>query len=475
MKRQRQWIVTVICTLALLANGANVAAQRAYQEGKATRSSSFIFVTQDQTAHPVEGGLWISQRGESAVTSFSATGPDFRVWASQDGPMSFSFISSEFSFDGRVVKGAPYSAEGVTETVQTLADGNRIIRKNRVKIYRDSEGRTRREQTLEAIGPWAVAGEPYQMIFINDPVAGVSYNLDPRTKTATKITLPSLKLAARPDETVEKVERMTAQIEKPIPAGAPRQVKVSGGVLQGAAVRRVQPLYPPLAKAAGVQGAVQVQLTISEKGEVEAAEVVSGHPLLRDASLEAARQWVFKPTELEGRPVKVQGIITFNFTLAKDNPAELTASQSERTEKFVYFNQEIIRSGNIQVLAPGIPSQFMTNQATQESLGKQVIEGVEAEGRRVTVTIPAGAIGNERDMQIVTEQWYSPELQVVVMSRHSDPRTGETTYRLTNITRGEPGQWLFEVPSDYAIKEGPGEFRIRMGRPEGGEEKKSPR
>ena len=92
----------------------------------------------------------------------------------------------------------------------------------------------------------------------------------------------------------------------------------------------------------------------------------------------------------------------------------------------------------------------------EEQLGKQIIEGVEAEGTRTTVTIPAGEIGNERPIEIVSERWYSPELQLVVMTRNSDPRTGETTYKLTNINRAEPAKSLFEVPSDFTIKEGPG-------------------
>jgi len=92
----------------------------------------------------------------------------------------------------------------------------------------------------------------------------------------------------------------------------------------------------------------------------------------------------------------------------------------------------------------------------KEQLGKQSIEGVEAEGTRTTVTIPAGEIGNERPIEIVSERWYSPELQLVVMTRHSDPRFGETTYKLTNINRTEPAKSLFEVPGDYTIKEGPG-------------------
>jgi len=91
----------------------------------------------------------------------------------------------------------------------------------------------------------------------------------------------------------------------------------------------------------------------------------------------------------------------------------------------------------------------------QESLGKRVIEGLETEGMRTTMTIPAGEIGNERPIEIVGEQWYSAELHLVVMSRHSDPRFGETTYRLAHFTRGEPSASLFEVPAEYTIQDGP--------------------
>jgi protein TonB len=86
-------------------------------------------------------------------------------------------------------------------------------------------------------------------------------------------------------------------------------------VLQGNAIKKVPPPYPEEAKAAHASGAVQVQVTISEDGHVIEAAVISGHPLLREASLEAAKQWIFKPVELSGVPVKVQGILTFNFTL----------------------------------------------------------------------------------------------------------------------------------------------------------------
>ena len=86
-----------------------------------------------------------------------------------------------------------------------------------------------------------------------------------------------------------------------------------------------------------------------------------------------------------------------------------------------------------------------------EDLGQQFMEGVTVEGTRTTMTIPAGHIGNELPIKIVSERWFSPDLKVLVMSRQSDPRFGETTYRLTNITRGEPAPELFEVPADYQV------------------------
>ncbi|MEJ7710543.1 MAG: hypothetical protein WKF84_11910 [Pyrinomonadaceae bacterium] len=105
----------------------------------------------------------------------------------------FAFISSEMSFDSTPTKNAPYSAEAVTEMIQVLGDGNRIVRKTTAAVYRDSEGRTRRDQTLGAIGPFATAGDPPQTVLINDPVAGVNYMLDPKNRTARKLMLPPLR------------------------------------------------------------------------------------------------------------------------------------------------------------------------------------------------------------------------------------------------------------------------------------------
>jgi hypothetical protein len=89
----------------------------------------------------------------------------------------------------------------------------------------------------------------------------------------------------------------------------------------------------------------------------------------------------------------------------------------------------------------------------EEALGERDIEGVRAEGTRTTMTIPANAIGNRAPITAVSERWFSSDLQAVVLTRRSDPRFGETVYRLVNIVRAEPPTALFEIPADYRIDE----------------------
>ncbi|MGQ9633761.1 MAG: hypothetical protein ACUVXB_05895 [Bryobacteraceae bacterium] len=106
--------------------------------------------------------------------------------------------------------------------------------------------------------------------------------------------------------------------------------------------------------------------------------------------------------------------------------------------------------GGTQVM---ILNQQAAGQPFKESLGSQLIEEVNAEGTRVTVTIPAGAIGNERPIQTVSETWYSPQLQTIMMSRQEDPRVGETVFRLTNLSLTEPPATLFQIPPNYKVVE----------------------
>jgi hypothetical protein len=265
----------------------------------------------------------------------------------------FTFITADNMFGDALVKGAPYSAQAVTENTQVLSDGNRIVRKNTTAIYRDSEGRTRHDQTLGAIGPYSVQGDPAKTFFINDPVAGVHFVLEPNSKIARKMFMPT-----------HDGPIFERKIAPPRADGPETTVFIRGG---------------------------QAGIPAEKMRQGDQVFVTSGTVDIRGAH---------------------QGE-TGAMEIRADKPANLKT----------------------------------------ESLGTQTIEGVAAEGTRATFTIPAGEIGNEQPINIVTETWFSPELKVLVMRKHSDPRNGEMVYRLTNINRTEPDRSLFEVPADYTVKE----------------------
>jgi hypothetical protein len=212
----------------------------------------------------------------------------------------------------KLVKGAPYSAQAVTQFTQTLADGSHIQRTITGSVARDSEGRTRREQTMGGIGALEASGESHKAVFIHDPVAGASYVLDPVGHTA----------------------RQTPQARTP------------------------------------------------------------------------------------------------------------AANDSQPRERHTHY--------------AGQNASVKT-----DDLGTQTMEGVTVQGKRITRTIAAGQIGNEHALEVVTETWYSHDLQAMVMSKTSDPRTGETVYKLTNVTRTEPDASLFQVPADYKVTQGHGS-RVRV-------------
>lgn len=243
------------------------------------------------------------------------------------GSPDVDFISMPIGLGGETVTGAPYSAEAVTAVAQTLADGNRISRESKAAVYRDTAGRTRREEGLAIIGAAVGGPEDRQQVQITDPPAGITYILDMRNRTAHKLTVPKVALA---------------QASTPkAPAGA--------GTFE-------LPLPPPSGNHQGT----------------------------------------------------------------------------------VFFRRGVFANSGPPVV---------------EHLGRQLVEGIEAEGTRSTTTIPAGQIGNELPLNIVSERWVSPELRVLVLSRQTDPRFGETTYRLTNIVRGEPSPDLFEPPPEFTVVE----------------------
>ncbi len=297
----------------------------------------------------------VEPQGAGAGIAVARPGITAAPFPGQRIAAGFEFIGAEMAVNP--VVGAPYSAQAVTETNQVLADGNRIQRKVTSAVYRDSEGRTRREQSLAGFGPLAPP-QDRQIIFITDPVAGTSYVLEPETKIARKSITPT-----------------AAELR-----------------------RRLEEARQAIGHEGDAQAAVQLRRRI-----------------------EAARQ-----SAGAGGAAQPGGIV------------------HEETNAVPMPPHAAVRAQTFRTLLP--PS------ARTESLGRQWIEGVEAEGNRAVTTIPAGQIGNERPIEIVHEHWFSPELKITVMSRTVDPRMGETVYRLTGINRSEPPRHLFEVPPDYTVQ-----------------------
>ena len=154
------------------------------------------------------------------------------------------FIRSEGGVPGPVVKAKPYSARSITESTQTLADGNRITERNESVIYRDSEGRTRLEQTLGGIGPFQ-PDEPVTMINIHDPVAGKSYMLDPAERIARE--MPQFKMAIAHDQALLNIEQAEiadgetrAVFNVAVPAPAPVPAPVGAGTASVTVIQRTE-------------------------------------------------------------------------------------------------------------------------------------------------------------------------------------------------------------------------------------------
>jgi hypothetical protein len=257
-------------------------------------------------AHRVTSLLWLLAMALVAVGMGVAQGPppppphDMMM----GGPGAMGGGMGEFG-DGKAVKGLPLSGEIVIVRDTTLADGNKIHNESQSKVYRDAEGRVRRELGVDLAMP-ATGRIKHNLIVITDPVAGTRYMLNPDNKTA-------------------------------------REAPLRGHNHAGP----------------------------EQEAHAHAMEVMGG---------------------------------------------------------------------------PGAVSR--------EQLGTKAINGIQAEGIRVTRTIPAGEMGNEKAITVVTERWYSPELQMAVMTTHTDPMMGTVTTKLVNVTQGAPDASLFQVPPDYTVQTG---------------------
>ena len=240
--------------------------------------------------------------------------------------------------DAQVVKSKPYTADTTTEIVQTLADGNHITHRNVSKFYRDSEGRTRREQTFGNVDPENPS--PHEVkVFIDDPVTKLAFVLDPASKSVDKMQ--------------------------------------------------------------------------------QSRKLLDEHN-----------------AEDDGTRIMLKSV--------KDDEE---GEKSPSVRMLVKFRDE--HSGDPNTVVSVIEDQKRDVQS--EDLGTKTIEGVECKGTRKTITIPAGAIGNEKPISTVRETWFAPAIEAVVQSTTDDPRFGKTTYQLSNVQLSEPARSLFDPPADFKI------------------------
>ena len=129
--------------------------------------------------------------------------------------------------------------------------------------------------------------------------------------------------------------------------------------------------------------------------------------------------------------------------IVEDEVKSATATAATRTETGYY------------TVTTGQAVLSVKSTGKREELGASNMAGVPVTGSRTTTVIPAGDMGNDRDINITEERWYSPDLKMNIMTKHSDPRSGETVFQVNSLMRSNPDPSLFQVPGDYQIKDGP--------------------
>jgi len=350
---------------------------------------------------------------------------------------------------GKVVKGAPYSAEIVTESNQALADGNVISRKTRATIYRDGQGRVRQEMPGDGKDP---------TIFITDPVEGTHTILSPGNKRA--IVAMGGSDAAAEARIESRVERAAERAERQAERAAERSQRTKERQVIRIGEREVR---------------------------VEDGKVFVDGREVADGKVEVVAH---------GKTVRVDnGKVTIDGKPAGGTPGEgegkvdrvvvktIEAGESPDGTRREEVRVQVVRAGDgpialppmppVPPAPPGTPGTFEyplaplppmpgvstfrfegagRGRAVTTSLGTKEFDGVKAEGKSVVWTIAAGEVGNRNPINVSSETWYSPELQLMVYSRYNDPRTGESIYRLAGIRRAEPPADLFKVPADYSVK-----------------------
>jgi hypothetical protein len=322
----------------------------------------------------------------------------------------------------RIVKGAPYSAEVVTETSQSLADGNVIAHRSVGAVYRDGEGRTRQEAPA--------TGKRDGAIYISDPVESKSIVLLPGAKRA--VVSPRVFSEARTRERTK--EKQVVKVGK-------TEVRIENGrvYLDGRDVTS--------GNVEVTSGGKEIRV---ENGRVtiDGKELGGGDRRVHVTTLDGG-----DGTRREEIRVQVirAGDKEITIPLPPTPPVPPVPPVPPLPPHAPMAVPPLPPMPGLQTLR--FESTARLGKGTTTALGMKDFDGVKAEGKSTVWTIPAGEIGNRNPIQITSESWYAPDLQVTVYSRYHDPRTGESTYRLAGIRRGEPSRDLFTVPAGYETKE----------------------
>jgi hypothetical protein len=362
-------IATHLCKLGWI--GWIVATAAAAQPGVASPA---------EEPPPSDDGGWLAQLG---------VGHDRPALAGSHA-RAVAFVADEIGHE-RIVKGAPYCADAVHESVQPLADGNRIVQRQVTKLCRDGEGRTRQE----------IEHDGRRRVYLRDPVAHEAWVLDAERKTARRLSLGRLDPAADGAAWRDYGERMRDWAR----SFRDRLVAQPGAVPPTPPTPPVPPEGPMT--WTGAQPVV----------------IVSGEPARR---LAQGADVPLPPSELQ--LVRVDRSRGARF-----------ASMPPMPEQPPMPAPLVQRLPGLAPRGPGVLSP----------LGSKEIDGLRVDGERTTWTIEAGRLGNEKPIVITCDVWTSPELLLTVHSREFDPRSGEVSYRLGKVKRGEPDPALMKPPPDY--------------------------
>ena len=333
---------------------------------------------------------------DSATTTWQLAQADLVHQAMASPGAEPGLLSSGAFAPERLIKGAPYCAEAVHESVQWLSDGsggtpNRIVQQRSSQLCRDGEGRTRQE--LDRSGR--------KVVYLRDPVAGESWMLDPERKTARRLatTTSTANLASHDAgamrDFAERLREWARGMAESARSGF-RPTMPTPPVPPPAPPSPASPPAPPVAPTAAVPPAPPAPVLITRGEDVQHQATVRVMRMVNGEG--AASEWALPPL-----------------------PVQWHASH----------------------VAP-------RQGGTSSPLPAREIDGLRANGERTTWVIPAGKVGNEKPIEIVREVWTSPDLMLTLSSRDFDPRSGEVNYRLKSIKRGEPDAALMRVPADFS-------------------------